>query len=130
MSIQSTNDFTKLQTIGSIVARTLRPVAQSVRPGITTAELDEIGAQMLAAEGARSAPPLVYGYPGSLCISVNDEAIHGVPGARVIEAGDLVKLDLVAEKDGYYADAAVACVSGRASCGAPGRACVRDWQGR
>ena len=55
----------------------------------------------------RSAPPLVYGYPAEVCISVNDEAMHGIPGARVIRPGDLVKLDLVAEKDGFYADAAL-----------------------
>jgi len=78
-----------------------------VRPGITTAELNETGARVLAAHGARSAPPQVYGFPGEVCISVNDEAMHGIPGARVIQPGDLVKLDLVAEKDGFYADAAV-----------------------
>jgi methionyl aminopeptidase len=49
----------------------------------------------------------VYGYPADVCISINDEAMHGIPGARVIRAGDLVKLDLVAEKEGFYADAAV-----------------------
>ena len=62
--------------------------------------------------GAESAPPKVYGFPGALCISVNDEAIHGIPGERVIQSGDLVKLDLVAEKDGFFADAAVTIHAG------------------
>jgi len=53
---------------------------------------------------ARSAPPFVYGYPADVCISVNDEAMHGIPGARVIRPGELVKLDLLAEKDDFYAD--------------------------
>jgi methionyl aminopeptidase len=83
-----------------------------VRPGITTGELDAVGAHELADAGAESAPPKVYGFPGALCISVNDEAIHGIPGSRVIQPGDLVKLDLVAEKDGYYADAAVTVHAG------------------
>lgn len=107
MSIQSEAQFTKLRAIGKIVRQTLDRTAAAVRPGITTAELDAIGAGVLREHGAESAPPKVYGFPGSLCISVNDEAIHGIPGGRVIREGDLVKLDLVAEKDGFYADAAV-----------------------
>ena len=89
--------------------------AEAVRPGITTEELDEIGARVLAQNGAESAPPKVYGFPGALCISVNEEAIHGIPGERVIQSGDLVKLDLVAEKDGFYADAAVTVRAGEVS---------------
>ena len=107
MSIRSRRDFEKLRTIGRIVRETLDRTAAAVRPGITTAELDRIGADVLADRGAEPAPPKVYGFPGALCISVNDEAIHGVPGDRVVRSGDLVKLDLVAEKDGYFADAAI-----------------------
>lgn len=97
---------------------TLDRTAAAVKPGITTRELDQIGARLLAAEGAESAPPKVYGFPGALCISVNEEAIHGIPGDRVICAGDLVKLDLVAEKDGYYADAAITVTVDEASANA------------
>jgi methionyl aminopeptidase len=74
---------------------------------VTTRELDGIGAAVLREFGAESAPPKVYGFPGALCISVNEEAIHGIPGDRVVREGDLVKLDLVAEKDGFFADAAI-----------------------
>jgi methionyl aminopeptidase len=112
MSIRSQRDFDKLRAIGRIVRLALDRTAAAVRPGVTTRELDEIGARVLADHGAESAPPKVYGFPGALCISVNDEAIHGVPGDRVIRAGDLIKLDLVAEKDGYYADAAVSLTAG------------------
>ena len=104
--------FEKLRAIGKIVRLALDRAAEAVRPGITTGELDEIGARVLAAHGAESAPPKVYGFPGVLCISVNEEAIHGIPGSRTIQAGDLVKLDLVAEKDGFYADAAVTVAAG------------------
>ena len=107
MSIKSNAEFDKLRTIGAIVASALRTMAAQTRAGITTAELNAIGARILAGSGARSAPPFVYGFPGDICISVNDEAMHGIPGARTIQPGDLVKLDLVAEKDGFYADAAV-----------------------
>lgn len=115
MSIQSQAQFEKLRAIGKIVRQALDRTAEAVRPGITTAELDEIGARVLAENGAESAPPKVYGFPGALCISVNEEAIHGIPGGRTIQDGDLVKLDLVAEKDGFYADAAVTVCVGAVS---------------
>jgi methionyl aminopeptidase len=115
MSIRNQAQLEKLRAIGKIVRRALDQTAAAVRPGVTTAELDEIGGRVLAAHGAESAPPKVYGFPGALCISVNEEAIHGIPGGRVIRTGDLVKLDLVAEKDGFYADAAVTVAVGEVS---------------
>lgn len=118
MSIRSQWEFEKLRAIGRIVCQALDTTAAAVRPGITTGELDEIGAGVLAGNGAESAPPKVYGFPGALCISVNEEAIHGIPGGRVIRSGDLVKLDLVAEKDGYYADAAVTVAVGEVAAAA------------
>jgi methionyl aminopeptidase len=107
MSIRSNREFTALRAIGQIVGRALQAMAAAVRPGATTAEIDEVCARFLEAQGARSAAALVYGFPGTACISVNEVAIHGVPDDRKIEQGDIVKLDLVAEKDGYMADAAV-----------------------
>src|SRR5579871_1216161 len=115
MSIRSHAELEKLREIGRIVRQALDAAAAAVRPGISTGELDEIGARVLADAGAESAPPKVYGFPGALCISVNEEAIHGIPGNRVIQAGDLVKLDLVAEKDGFFADAAITVAVGEVS---------------
>src|SRR3954453_14111315 len=115
MSIRTQDELQKLRAIGRIVRLALDRAAAAVHAGITTAELDAIGARVLAEHGAESAPPKVYGFPGALCISVNEEAIHGIPGGRVIREGDLVKLDLVAEKDGYFADAAVTVTAGPAS---------------
>jgi methionyl aminopeptidase len=115
MSIRTQAELEKLRAIGRIVRLALDRCAASVRPGITTRELDEIGARVLAEHGAESAPPKVYGFPGALCISVNDEAIHGIPGERVLQTGDLVKLDLVAEKEGFFADAAVTVAVGEVS---------------
>src|SRR6266699_5504367 len=107
MSINSAEQFEKLRACGMIVGKALRAMAPEVRAGVTTAELCEIGSRVLAEHGARSSPPMVYGFPGDVCISVNDEVVHGIPGDRVIQPGDLVKLDLTAEKDGYHTDSAV-----------------------
>ena len=107
MSINSPEQFEKLRACGRIVAKALRAMADAVRPGVTTAELSAIGSKILDENGAQSSPPLVYNFPGDVCISVNDEVVHGIPGDRVIQAGDLVKLDLTAVKDGYHTDSAV-----------------------
>jgi len=115
MSIRSDKELAQLRLIGRIVRKALDSMAAAVRPGITTGELNDIGSRVLSTEGARSAPPFVYGFPADVCISVNEEAIHGIPGTRVLYEGDLVKLDLAAEKNGFYADAAVTVAVGAAS---------------
>ena len=107
MSIETDTDFTGMRRVGRVVAATLARVRGEVRAGITTADLDDIALETLTAHGARSAPQLDYGFPGTICISVNDEAVHGIPGPRVLAGGDLVTIDVTAELDGYYADAAV-----------------------
>src|SRR5215469_2980142 len=86
-----------------------------VRPGVTTRELDEVGMRVIRAERANSAPAMVYAFPGGSCISVNDEAVHGIPGMRKLKDGDLVKLDVTVEKNGLMADAAVTLPVGRVS---------------
>lgn len=107
MSIESAGDLQAMKRVGRIVGLILAELQGAVVPGTTTATIDRLCATLLARHGARSGPQLAYGFPGALCISVNDEAVHGVPSARRIRPGDLVKLDLVAEQDGYYGDAAV-----------------------
>ena len=89
------------------MALALREMKMALEPGMTTAELDAVGAAVYERYGARSAPRMVYGFPGVNLISINDEAVHGVPGGRVIQSGDLVKIDVTAEVGGYVADAAV-----------------------
>jgi methionyl aminopeptidase len=115
MSIRSDRELKKLEAIGKIVRLTLDEMAAGVRPGVTTGELDAIAAAVLARHGAESSPRKVYGFPGTACISVNDEAIHGIPGNRGLREGDLVKLDVTAEKDGFVADAAVTVRVGKIS---------------
>jgi methionyl aminopeptidase len=113
VSIESQRDLDGLRAAGRVVALTLRAMAARVATGVTTAELDEIGATSLHSHGACSAPRLAYNFPGATCISVSEEAAHGVPGARRLQAGDLVKMDVSAELDGYVADACVTVPVGR-----------------
>lgn len=104
MSINSERDLEGLRKVGKIVARCLQLMQSKLEPGMTTAELDAIGGEFLALNGARSAPQLTYKFPGFTCISVNEEAAHGIPGAKVLKAGDLVNIDVSAELGGYFAD--------------------------
>lgn len=104
MSIENENDLIALRKIGKIVAQCLQYMGSKLEPGITTLELDQLGQVFLEKHGARSAPKLVYNFPGTTCISVNEEAAHGIPGARIFGAGDLVNIDVSAELGGYYAD--------------------------
>ena len=113
MSVETKEELDALRAAGRVVAQALRAMRRQVRPGVTTAQLDEVGARVLRRAGARSGPQLDYGFPGIACISVNDEAIHGVPGRRRLREGDLVKLDVTAELDGFYADACVSVPVGR-----------------
>ena len=115
MSIDNPEDLTAMRSAGSVVRLMLQAMEQAVRPGITTAELDEAGAAVMRQHGARSAPSLVYDFPGTSCISVNNEAVHGIPGSRKLVEGDLVKLDVTIEKNGFMADAAITVAVGKIS---------------
>src|ERR1700685_490213 len=106
MSINGPQELAGMRAAGAVVCLMLGAMRNAVRPGITTAELDEVGAGVMRQHGARSAPALVYGFPGVNCISINEEAVHGIPGKRALQQGDLVKLDVTVEKDGFMADAA------------------------
>ena len=115
MSIQSELELEQLRMVGRIVRLALNAMSEAAEPGVTTSQLDAVCAKVLAEHGATSAPKKVYGFPGTACISVNDEVVHGVPGDRVLQLGDLVKLDVTAEKDGFFADAAVTVRLGEVS---------------
>ena len=104
VTIESANDLEGLRAIGRIVRAVFDAMRAAAQPGITTADLDAVGARVLAAHGARSAPILMYDFPGATCISVNEEAAHGIPGSRVLAPRDMINIDVSAEKDGYIAD--------------------------
>lgn len=115
MSIESADDWTGLRASAQVTRRVLDALEAAVRPGVTTGALDALAARILAEEGARSAPAIEYGFPGTVLISLNDEIVHGIPGPREIVEGDLVKLDVTIEKGGYVTDAARTVVAGHGS---------------
>ncbi len=110
MTIENDDDLQKLLRIGQICGLTLHHMLAHVEPGMTTAQLDAIGAAFLKQHKARSAPILAYNYPGHTCISLNDEAAHGIPGERVIQPGDLINVDVSAELEGYWADTGASAI--------------------
>ncbi len=93
-----------LQRAGHHAARVLQRMLAALEPGITTLELDQLGERLMQRAGVRSAPRLAYNFPGATCISINEEIAHGIPGARVIRAGDVVNVDVSVELDGWFAD--------------------------
>lgn len=105
MTVQNQEDIQGLKEIGRVIALTIKEMKDCARVGMTTRELDEIGGQVLKKHGAKSAPKTTYGFPGETCISINHVVAHGIPGDRIIQAGDLVNVDVSAELGGYYADA-------------------------
>ena len=104
MIIDNDDDLKHLKAIGRIVFETLLLMKKSLKPGISTIELDRIGEKNLARYGARSAPILMYDFPGHTCISINDEAAHGIPSGRKVAPGDVVNIDVSAELNGYFGD--------------------------
>lgn len=104
MTVENQNDINSLMAVGRVVATARDSMLSAVEPGMTTRELDDIGAQIIDKYGATSAPKLTYDFPGTTCISVNEQAAHGVPGDRVLRQGDVVNVDVSAELNGYYAD--------------------------
>jgi methionyl aminopeptidase len=116
MTINHQSELEALRRIGVVVAQARDTMGKAVEPGITTGDLDAIGREVLAKHGARSAPQLAYKFPGTTCISVNDEIAHGIPSARrKLQDGDLVNIDVSAELDGYWADTGASFACGRAS---------------
>jgi methionyl aminopeptidase len=107
ISLKSPREIEVMLAASQVVARTIEELRAAIAPGMRTRDLDRLARECYARQGAHSGTLGYYGFPGQLCVSVNEEVIHGIPGKRRIEAGDIVKLDVVAVKDGYYGDAAV-----------------------
>src|SRR5215216_7906490 len=110
MTADSQKDIDYLKAIGRICAETLRKMRNAARVGMTTRELDEIGRAFLESEGARSAPQVMYNFPGATCISVSPVIAHGIPDGHVLGEGELIHIDVSAELDGYYADTGASMV--------------------
>lgn len=116
MTVDNDEELEGLRRAGRVVAEAREQMIAGVRAGVTTADLDAIGRDVFRRHGARSAPRITYNFPGSTCISVNDEAAHGIPSkSRSLRSGDIVNVDVSAELDGYFADTGASVPVGEVS---------------
>ncbi len=116
MTIDSQEELDALIRAGRVVSEARQAMVEAVFPGTTTGELDAVGRGVFRRHGARSAPRMTYRFPGSTCISINDEAAHGIPSLkRQLRDGDLVNLDVSAELDGYFSDTGISVAVGDTS---------------
>jgi len=113
--IKSEREIATMRQAGRIVASVLELLRSQLKPGMRTKELDDIAARELAKLGAKASFKGYRGFPASLCVSINDEIVHGIPGKRVIKEGDVVSLDLGATFDGFQGDSAITVGVGKTS---------------
>lgn len=113
--IKSPREIEKMRASGMIVAEIMEELQKMIAPGVTTAELDRAAARLIQENGARSAFMGYRGYPAHICVSVNEEVVHGIPGDRALAEGDVVSLDVGVEREGYYGDMARTVLVGSAN---------------
>ena len=113
--IKSKDEREKMRVAGHIVAEILAKLRNAVRPGITTADLDAIAVAELKQRGAKASFLGYHGYPASICASVNDEIVHGIPGKRVLKEGDIISIDFGAIYNGWHGDSAITVPVGEVS---------------
>lgn len=113
--VKSNKEIEKMQKAGKITAGALAAAGEAIRPGMTTKELDKVVHKYITSHGAKPSFLGYGGFPGSACISVNDEVIHGIPGSRKLEEGDIVSVDVGAYIDGYHGDSCKTFAVGKIS---------------
>ncbi len=115
IELKSPEEIQRMRAAGRIVGKMLTVLAQEVVPGIKTKEIDRRSRELIREYGAEPAFLGYRGFPATICVSVNEEVVHGIPGERVIRAGDIVSLDAGVKLDGYYGDAAITVAVGEVS---------------
>ncbi|MCU0650823.1 MAG: type I methionyl aminopeptidase [Candidatus Omnitrophica bacterium] len=105
--IKSAQDLASMRTAGLILAEILEKVRNAIKEGVATIELDNLSRRLMKDAGVESAFLGYRGYPANICVSVNDEIVHGIPGPRILKSGDIVSLDMGVKHQGFYSDAAV-----------------------
>jgi len=111
--IKTEDEIAAMRQAGRIVAMILKKIVEQIRPGMETKELDTIAVKELKNHGAKSSFKGYRGFPANLCVSINDEIVHGIPGKRVLREGDIVSLDFGAICNGFQGDAALTVGVGR-----------------
>jgi methionyl aminopeptidase len=115
MVVKTNEEIELLRMNALIVSRTLAEVAKHIEPGVKTITLDKIAEDYIRAEGAIPGFKGYRGFPGTLCVSVNEEVVHGIPGERVLKNGDIVSIDCGCQKEGFYGDSAYSFPVGEVS---------------
>ncbi len=113
--IKSQRELRYMRDAGRVVAGVLGELSRAIKPGVTTGELDRLAEDFILARGARPAFKGLYGFPASICTSVNEQVVHGIPGLRKLESGDIISIDVGAEINGYYGDSAATFPVGEVS---------------
>lgn len=113
--IKNNREITYMREAGQIVARTHEVLKDLVKPGITTKELDEAAESFIRSQGAIPAFKGYNGFPSTICASINEEVVHGIPGLRKLQSGDIISIDIGVVKNGFYGDAAVTLPVGEIS---------------
>jgi methionyl aminopeptidase len=111
--LKSDREIDQLRRANAIVAEVFREIKGAVVPGVSTLELDRMAEELVRARGALPAFKGYRGFPGTLCISINEEVVHGIPGSRQLKEGEIVSLDMGAKLNGFYGDAALTLPVGR-----------------
>ncbi|MBI3793344.1 MAG: type I methionyl aminopeptidase [Nitrospinae bacterium] len=111
--LKSPDEIEKIRAANRIVASALASLKEMVCAGLTTGELDRVAEDLIRSAGARPSFKGYRGFPASLCVSLNNEVVHGIPGKRKLKEGDIVSLDLGAELNGFYGDAAITVPVGK-----------------
>ncbi|MGH2447869.1 MAG: type I methionyl aminopeptidase [Chloroflexota bacterium] len=115
ITLKSPREIDLMRKAGVIVGNTLQELREVIRPGMSTEEVDRLAEMSIRRQGGEPAFPYIDNFPGSVCISVNEEVVHGIPGKRILRDGDLVKIDAGAIYQGYHGDAAITAAVGRMS---------------
>jgi methionyl aminopeptidase len=113
--IRTPQEIEIMRQSNRLVAQVLQRLRQAIKPGCTTKELDQMAERLIRAAGATPAVKGYRGYPAALCVSINEEVVHGIPGPRRLREGEIVSLDVGALLNGYYGDAAITCPVGEVS---------------
>lgn len=111
--IKSKSELVKIKKASVIVAKTLKLLKAKIKPGITTRQLDQEAENFINSNGAKAAFKGYRGYPASICTSINEEVVHGIPGPRILRDGDIISIDVGVELDGYFGDAAITLAVGK-----------------
>lgn len=112
IEIKTVDEILRMRQAGLVVADALGAVVRALDVGVTTADMDAVAAEVIASHGAQASFLGYQGFPASTCISINDEVVHGIPGDRVVQDGDIVSVDCGAIVEGWHGDSAVTCLVG------------------